>query len=330
MSLLLQLPRLFSDGPKRLCTKCSKVKPMNHFAHGKEYANKYCRECEGRDAHEDMPTGTGKVPHSYMLTLSTFLPKSRSVAERYLKMARYNTFVLLESSCHKCGSEEDELTYAYEDKTATKPYSIFAPNGKFKNAYFFCNACAEEMFAKRSKPGGVRRTSSKTRKLVLAEKDSPQKERDTSAKPPAENNDSSDVLRDGERQCQTCAKYYPIEEFNKNYTELDRARNRKQVNYADCKSCRSNKRKDYTKKYSKYVKDIRSQKYDKIREYVTNDLKSHPCPECKMYHNVNNPLKYYDPETLELLSTESQPYMRLDVLRLHSSCLRDLKKLRLL
>lgn len=330
MSILTQLPRLFLEGPKKYCTKCCKAKPMNDFAHGKEYVNKYCRECDGVDPHEAMPTQALKVPHTYMLTLSTFLPKSRLSAERYLKMARYNVFVLSECPCQRCGSENEEISYAYEDKNATKPYSVFASNSKFKNAYFFCNDCAQEMFSKRPKRGGARRTSSKTRKLILADKDSPQKERDTRAKGSVEDNERIDDLREGERQCNTCAEYYPLDEFSKRVTPLAAARGRVTAMHYDCKKCRREKARVYTRKYSKYVKDIRSPKYDRIRDYVNADFKFNACSECRIFHSVNNPLRYYDSVTLELLPTESEPYLNPSNLRLHSSCLRDVKKFRLL
>lgn len=330
MSVLTQLPRLFLEGPKKYCTKCSKPKPMNDFAHGKEYVNKYCRECEGKPMHEDMPTGTLKVPHTYMLTLSTFLPKSRLTAERFLKMARFNTYMLTEVPCQRCGSEADELAYAYEDKTAIKPFSIFASNSKFKNAYFFCDSCAREMYSKRPKRGGKRRTSSKTRKLILADKDTPQKERDTSAKNNDDNQETYDNLKDGQRQCNTCSTYFPLEEFHKRLTPLAAARGRTAAMHYDCKGCRREKARAYTKKYSKYVKDIKNPKYNKIRDYVTTDFRFNPCSECGIFHSENNPLKYYDPETLEVLPTETEPYMNPKNLRLHASCLRSVKKFRLL
>jgi hypothetical protein len=98
----------------------------------------------------------------------------------------------------------------------------------------------------------------------------------------------------------------------------------------DCRECRRTAKREYARESSKYIKDIPKPFYQELKSEILEDLKYYPCFDCGKHHTEEDPIFYYDYQTLTLLPTNSFPHRKMTSLRLHKVCAKKRKLLMLL
>ena len=321
MKLTNFLSSTFLNGPKKYCPKCCSVKSLDQFTHGRQYVDSVCRECKGAPPIESLTED--KVPLGYFQRLAPFLPQGE-YANRYVKVMRYNAVYISHSICENCLHDGLFTLYPYADEHAVKPISLFAPVKMVKKAHVYCLVCAEKLYASKPRPG----------KRALKIANVPQAERGVGVReqlPPKEKAikqqksipSSSDLIL-----CRTCQRRYPATAFAPMKKETGEYNLSKLS--LDCRECRRTAKREYARESSKYIKDFRKPFYQELKAEILEDLKCYPCFDCGKYHTEDEPIFYYDYQTLSLLPTNSFPHRKMTSLRLHKGCAKKRKLLMLL
>lgn len=320
MKLTNFLSSTFLNGPKKYCPKCCEVKSLDQYTHGRQYVDAVCRPCKGLPP---IKTLSEKMPTGYVQRLAPFLP-SGEYANRHIKVMRYNAVYIANSICENCLSDQIHTLYPYADEHAVKPISLFAPVKMVKKGKVFCATCAEKLYAAKPKPG----------KRALNIANVPQAERGVGVKAPvanipkAERSPKSNPLPTDLILCRTCHQKYPATSFapvNKATGEFNLSKLS-----LDCRECRRTAKREYARESSKYIKDFPKPFYQELKAEILADLEVNPCFDCGKHHTEDDPIFYYDYQTLTLLPTNSFPHRKMTSLRLHKGCAKKRKLLMLL
>jgi hypothetical protein len=320
MKLTNFLSSTFLNGPKKYCPKCCEVKSLDQYTHGRQYVDSVCRTCKGLPPIEAI---SEKMSTGYVQRLAPFLP-SGEYANRHVKVMRYNAVYIANSICENCLSDQIHTLYPYADEHAVKPISLFAPVKMVKKGKVFCATCAEKLYASKPKPG---KRALKIANVPKAERGvgvkAPVATIPKSIKQPKPIPHPSDMLI-----CRTCRQGYPATSF----ASVDKATGEHKLYklYLDCTKCRRTAKREYARKNSQYLKDFPKPFYQELKAEILEDLKCYPCFDCGKYHTEDEPIFYYDYQTLSLLPTNSFPHRKMTSLRLHKHCAKKRKLLMLL
>lgn len=326
MSLLTSLPRLFTLSSKNWCPKCNTIKPLDKFAHGRNYVNSVCNTCRGLpDPEEFADLESDKANFAYLKTLHAALPTSYSSRKGKLTILRRNLLTIYNNVCQGCRRTDEYIAYPYEDAYCTKPLSLFAANSNIKKAHFYCDVCAAKLPNKKPRANAVQHDDygrEVARTLDAFERLTTGNEHDKIRL-------SLPTLTEDEperRKCNQCKQERLASDF---VTKKQMAAGKFTYYLKDvCHSCRKQNAAEYARNKRKYIPVTNDTDDKRIRHEIEMDLKKNPCFECGEFHSEEKPLFYYDNHTLELQSSLERPYASLANIRLHKSCRKELIKIR--
>lgn len=325
MSLISSLPKYFSLTTKKWCRSCNTVKAIDKFTHGSTYVNHKCNSCRGLADVNELDDSDPVSVNAYLKTLHPLLPTGKEYKARTVAILRRNMLIIYDNVCQGCRRTDEYFPYPFEDKYCTKPLSLFANSKEIRKANFYCEACAAKLPSKKPKREGLS-TDAYEKELVKAldayDKFGMTNGRDKISLTINVNSEESDERR----RCPQCKDEKLQQDF---VVKKVLAKDKNAYYIKDvCRSCRNENAAAYAREKRKYVPTWNDQDSKRIRLDVEKDLKQNPCYECGKFHTEEEPLFYYNFQTLEKLLPVDRPYASMANIRLHKSCRKELVKIR--